>query len=73
MKEQLIDLLKTSTLLQAILTLVLLGVISYMFLKGMPVPELLTNSFLLIMGYYFGSKSQQAIERTLSNVSRKEE
>jgi hypothetical protein len=51
------QLLRESTLIQALLALVLLGVISYMYLAGMTVPEPLVNFFALILGYYFGSKA----------------
>lgn len=72
MRRELIELLKQSTLLQAILTIVLLGVISYLIVIEHPVPDVLTNAFLLILGYYFGTKSQQAIERTVDKISHRE-
>lgn len=51
------ELLEESVLMQGIMTLGLLGTIIYLVVKGQPVPDILTNGFLLILGFYFGSKS----------------
>ena len=49
-----------SVIVQALIALVLLGVICYMYATGMEVPEPLVNFFALVLGYYFGSKTQRA-------------
>ena len=49
-----------SVVVQALIALVLLGVICYMYATAMEVPEPLVNFFALVLGYYFGSKTQQA-------------
>lgn len=51
------ELLEGSTLIQAIMALGLLGTIIYLVARQMPVPDILTNGFLLILGFYFGSKA----------------
>ena len=51
------ELLEESVLMQGIMTLGLLGTIIYLVVQGKPVPDILTNGFLLILGFYFGSKS----------------
>ena len=52
-----------STLVQALIALIMLGVICYLYITQAPVPEPLVNFFALILGYYFGSKTQQTIQR----------
>ena len=51
------ELLEESVLIQALMTLAILGAILYLVVQGKPVPDILTNAFLLILGFYFGSKS----------------
>jgi len=57
------EVLKSSVIIQAAMALTLLGVISYMYIVGMDVPEMLTGFFGIILGYYFGTKSQQQIDK----------
>lgn len=68
-----IDLLKSSTLIQALITFTMLVTITVLILTNRVVPDILTNAFLLILGYYFGTKSQQALERNIKAFSRKDE
>lgn len=51
------ELLEESVLIQAIMALGLLGTIVYLTVQGREVPDILTNGFLLILGFYFGSKT----------------
>lgn len=55
------DLLYTSTIIQAIIALASVGVILYLYVIGHQVPEELIGIVMLILGYYFGSKTQQNI------------
>lgn len=73
MSDKLIDLLKTSTILQALMTISLLGVMSYKLIVNEPIPDILTNAFLVILGFYFGSKSQQVIDQRLGVTRYKED
>lgn len=57
------ELFKQSVIIQALMALTLLGVISYMYIAGMEVPEMLAGFFGLIMGYYFGTKGQQQLDK----------
>ena len=54
--KTLIDLLKSSVLTQAMITLITLSVISYMIIAGRPVPAELWAVGSLVIGFYFGSK-----------------
>lgn len=61
--ETFVDLLKTSTLVQAIITLLCIGTIAYLYIAERQVPDTLVSIVMLILGYYFGSKSEQQIRR----------
>lgn len=62
--EKFWDLLKESVIVQGVLTLALAGAVIYLCVIGQSVPDLLANAFLLVIGFYFGSKVQQAISRS---------
>lgn len=59
------ELLKTSVIVQAVITLVLLGTIAYMYATGQEVPDQLVNFFAVVLGFYFGSKVENAKMRKL--------
>jgi hypothetical protein len=61
-----IDLLKESSLVQALITLVIVVTLCYMYVQSMNIPETLTSVMLLIVGYYFGTKQQQAVNKIQS-------
>lgn len=54
-------LLQESVIIQGVLTLALAGAVIYLSVVGQPVSDLLSSAFLLAIGFYFGSKSQQVI------------
>lgn len=56
------ELLKSSVLVQAIITLVLLLTIVYMYIVGLEVPDTLSAAFMAVLGFYFGSKVQTTIQ-----------
>lgn len=53
-------LLRESVLVQGLVTLVLVGTTCYMYASGKPVPESLLSLDGLVVGFFFGSKVQQA-------------
>lgn len=57
------DLFKASVIVQALIALVLLVTICYMFATGQEVPGQLQNFFAIVLGFYFGSKVQTSIMR----------
>lgn len=57
------QLLEESVLVQALITLIMVTAVTYMYVTGQPVPDALVNFVALILGYYFGSKTQQAVTR----------
>ncbi len=66
------DLFEQSIIIQGIITLVVIGVIAYLYIVGRNVPQELWSLFGLIIGYYFGSKSQMEVRRTLRRIEKTE-
>jgi len=60
MRDKLIDLFKTSALIQGSMALAGFGVICYLAVVGRPVPEILAAIVGTIVGYYFGTKITQS-------------
>jgi hypothetical protein len=54
-------LFKESVIIQALMALVLLGTICYLTIMQIAVPDLISQAFVLILGFYFGSKAQAKI------------
>lgn len=61
----LVDLLKSSALIQGMLALALTGAIIYQVLNGQPASEALLTLDGAIVGYYFGTKTEQSINRAV--------
>jgi len=63
MGEKLLDLLQESSLLQALITFGLLVSLLYLYLTGRPVPQELVNAFSVVLGFYFGAKVQNVVNK----------
>lgn len=57
------DLFKESVVIQGTITLILVCVICYLYIQQLPVPDTLSGLLMVVIGFWFGSKSQQAISR----------
>ena len=68
--DKFLELLEESVLIQATMALGLLGTIIYLVVMQMPVPEILTNGFLLILGFYFGSKTAVEARKTAETLRK---
>ena len=68
-KDTFYSLLRESVLVQATVTLILIGVMGYMYIAGREVPNDFVNIAMLVVGFWFGSKSQAAVERTVNNLA----
>lgn len=69
MWDKVIDLLKQSVIVQASITFVFTCVIAYLVIMGKPVPEIVNNAYLLILGFYFGSKSNVQAQATIDKIT----
>jgi len=54
------ELLQESVIVQGLVTVALVGTLCTMFLMGRTVPDLLMQITLLVLGFWFGAKSQYA-------------
>jgi len=68
-----IDLLKSSALVQGTIALSCIVTMVYLYATGKPVPDTLVKITLMILAYYFGTKTQQAVNReVITNATRNE-
>ena len=58
------DLVGQSVIVQGVVTMALVFACIYMAIIGQEIPQLISTSTLVALGYYFGSKSQQYITQT---------
>lgn len=59
------ELFKSSVIVQALIALVLLTTICYMYAVGRDVPDNLVTFFGVVLGFYFGSKVENAKMRRM--------
>ena len=70
--SNLYTLFKTSALIQGLLAVGCTATIGYIFVTGKQAPQPLIDITLMIVGYYFGSKQQQAINQgSINDVTRR--
>ncbi len=62
-----VELLRESTLIQATMALGCTATMGYLYLTNRPVPDTLLSLVMVIIGYYFGSKSQARLMRGQDN------
>jgi hypothetical protein len=60
MKKALTD-LNTNTILQGVLTILVWGTISYLYIAGREVPDALLGAGGIILGFYFHATAQAAL------------
>ncbi len=53
------ELVKSSVIVQGLVTFVLIGTTCYLYANGKPVPEGLMSLDGLVVGFFFGSKAVQ--------------
>ena len=57
------ELLKESVIIQSVIALVLVSTICIIFLKSGEVPKELMSLVYLVVGFYFGAKTQYSLSR----------
>lgn len=66
------DLLKTSALIQGTMALGATATMAYLYVKGIAVPPTMTDIVMVIVGYYFGSKTQSRnTQEVIKNVTER--
>ena len=63
--DRLLDLLAQSVIVQGVVTIALVSACIYLSVIGQEIPEVLANSTMLALGFYFGSKTQMAINASV--------
>jgi len=61
-----VELLRESVLIQSIITLILVIVASVIAIRGGTPPDWLVQVLMIVIGFYFGSKTERAIQRYVS-------
>ena len=64
------QLFKESTIVQALITITLLFAIVYMYVSHQTVPDTLAQAFMLVLGFYFGSKSTVQFRHLTQEIQR---
>ena len=67
-KVTFMELLQDSVIVQSLVTLILIGVDAYLAVIDMPIPDSLINATMLVLGFWFGSKMNQAGRRATKDV-----
>ena len=57
------SLLKESTLTQAAVTIAVVGTSCWLWATGQPIPQELWTADTFVLGFFFGAKVQQVVER----------
>lgn len=57
--ETLLELIQNGTLIQGSVTIMLCAADIYLVIQGITIPDLLGNSTLLVLGFWFGAQSKQ--------------
>jgi len=69
--DTLFELFKSSAVVQGAIALVVIGAVAYQVVTGQPANETLSAMATLILGYYFGTKTQQAISASAEKKALK--
>jgi len=57
-----------SVVLQAVLALLFAGTTCYLFIVGKEVPDILLQALMLILGFYFGARTQLAASKRAGKI-----
>ena len=61
-------LLEDSVIVQSLITLLVILGDLYLALVGQPVPDWLVQATMLILGFWFGTKMNQSVKRSVKEV-----
>ena len=67
-KVTFMELLEDSVIVQSLVTLILIGVDAYLAVINAPIPDSLINATMLVLGFWFGSKMNQAGRRATKDI-----
>jgi len=64
------ELLEESVLVSGIIALSCIGAVVYLSITGKPIPDILVNISMTVIGFFFGGKVQQAQSNIASKIGR---
>jgi len=64
------SLFEESVIVQACITLALVVTTCYLVATGQEIPELLSTALMLVLGFYFGTKVQNQINKRTREVTQ---
>ena len=68
--DRFLDLLEESVLMTGIISLLCVSTMLYLVVQGKPVPDVLVNVVMVVVGFFFGGKVQQANTRLANTLRR---
>jgi len=60
-------LFKESVIMSGFITISCISVMLYLVATGQPVPDILSNTVMIVVGFFFGGKLQQTVEARKSS------
>ena len=66
--ERFWELLEESVILQATLTIIMAVLIAVLVLTGREIPDIVSTSFAVVLGFYFGAKTEQKAKALASKI-----
>lgn len=64
------ELFQSSVITQSVITMSVIGVWLYMVAAGIPTPPALENIVWVVVGFFFGSKYQQAVSQPMIDAAK---
>jgi len=64
------ELLEESVLVSGIIALSCIGAVVYLSITGKPIPDILVNISMAVIGFFFGGKVQQAQTAIASKIGK---
>lgn len=62
------ELLEESVLVSGIIALALIGSVCYLSIAQQPIPELLNNACMVVVGFFFGKGAQLSVHKTVQKM-----
>lgn len=64
------ELLQSSVITQSVITISVVGAWLYMTVAQVPIPVSMENVVMIVVGFFFGSKYQQAVSQPMIDLAK---
>lgn len=68
--KKFLELLQSSVITQSVITIGVVGAWLYMTIAQIPIPISMENVVMIVVGFFFGSKYQQAISQPMIDMAK---